>query len=265
MEQEKIGRFLSELRKEQGLTQQQLADSIGVSNKTISKWECGKGMPEISSIMPLCQMLHINVNELISGERLSEDGYSKKAEENMMNLIQETEISKKKSRNSRSILLVAVISLLLGVGLTIITNFGISNGVMFLDMPSLLPMLIVALLFLMGTGLGRPFLHAFTIVTGKKKEVSESEILQAKAAMKLVSNALLGMGIFESCVGFMAVMPINIDDSLWAKSLFISIPIALLGVFYGLIGFLLLLPIRMKLESIAGCEIPLDKKPHYRL
>lgn len=252
MDQEKIGRFLSELRKEQGLTQQQLADSIGVSNKTISKWECGKGMPEISSIMPLCQILQINVNELISGERLPEDGYSKKAEENMMNLIQETELSKKKSRNSMSVLLVAVISLVLGVGLTIISNFGISNGALFLDMPSLLPMLIVALLFLMGTGLGRPFLQAFAIVAGKKKDVSGAEILRAKAAVKLVGNAWLGMGILGSCVGFMAMMWYGVYVSTFAETLFVSIPIALLGIFYGLIGFLLLLPIRMKLESMCS-------------
>lgn len=53
MDQEKIGVFISTLRKEQGMTQQQLADAIGVSNKTISKWECGKGMPELALIVPL--------------------------------------------------------------------------------------------------------------------------------------------------------------------------------------------------------------------
>ncbi len=250
MDQEKIGRFLSELRKEQGLTQQQLADSIGVSNKTISKWECGKGMPEMSSIMPLCRTLQININELISGERLPEDGYSMKAEENMMNLIQETEHSKKKSRNSISFFCATIISLVLGIGLTIISNLGIKNGTFFLDMPTLLPMLIVTLLFLMGTGLGRPLLQAFTIVAGKK-EVSKAETQQSQAAMKLASNALLSMGIFESCVGFMGIMSHGMNSSLFAETLFVSIPIALLGIFYGLIGFLLLLPIRMKLESMS--------------
>ena len=55
MDQEKIGVFISTLRKEQGMTQQQLADAIGVSNKTISKWECGKGMPELA-LMSSCQV-----------------------------------------------------------------------------------------------------------------------------------------------------------------------------------------------------------------
>ena len=67
MNQEKIGIFISTLRKEQGLTQQQLAEAIGVSNKTISKWECGRGMPELALIVPLCHILHTNINEFLSG------------------------------------------------------------------------------------------------------------------------------------------------------------------------------------------------------
>lgn len=86
MDQEKIGGFISTLRKEQGMTQQQLADAIGVSNKTISKWECGKGMPELALIVPLCHILQISINEFLSGEHLLEKGYTEKAEVNMMNL-----------------------------------------------------------------------------------------------------------------------------------------------------------------------------------
>lgn len=250
MDQEKIGGFLSEMRKEQGMTQQQLADAIGVSNKTISKWECGKGMPEISSITPLCQILQINVNELLSGERLPEDGYSKKAEENMMNLMQETEISKKKSRNSLSIILVTVIAVLLGGGFIVVSNGGISMWATLLDWPTLLPMLIVTVLFLLGTGLGGSFLQAFAIVTGKKKVAFESEIKKANAAIRLASSTFLGMGIFQSCVGFMTIWSAYNTTSLFIESFRYTIPIALLGVLYGLIGFLLLLPIRMKLEAI---------------
>ena len=82
MDQEKIGVFISTLRKEQGMTQQQLADAIGVSNKTISKWECGKGMPELALIVPLCHILQISINEFLSGEHLLENGYTEKAEVN---------------------------------------------------------------------------------------------------------------------------------------------------------------------------------------
>lgn len=69
MDQEKIGVFISTLRKEQGMTQQQLADAIGVSNKTISKWECGLGFPDINTIKPLADVLEVSVLEIMQSER----------------------------------------------------------------------------------------------------------------------------------------------------------------------------------------------------
>lgn len=170
----------------------------------------------------------------------------------MMNLIQETEISKKKSRNSLAVILVTVIALLLGGGFIVVSNGGVSMGVTLLDWSTLFPMLIVTILFVLGTGLGHPFLQAFTIATGKKKVVSETERIRAKAAIKLASNTLLGMGIFQTCVGFMVILPAYKNTALFIECLTVSIPIALLGILYGLVGFLLFLPIRMKLEAIAG-------------
>ena len=81
MDQEKIGKFISDLRKGIGLTQKELAEQLGISDKAVSKWERGNSMPDISVLMKLCQILKINVNELLSGEKLSQDSYSKKAEE----------------------------------------------------------------------------------------------------------------------------------------------------------------------------------------
>ncbi len=96
MDQIKIGRFIASIRKEQNFTQRQLAEKLNISDKTISKWECGNGLPEVSLMLPLCDALKINVNELLSGERLSDDNYHEKAEENVMDLIREKEESKKK-------------------------------------------------------------------------------------------------------------------------------------------------------------------------
>lgn len=95
MNQDKIGVFISELRKEQGLTQKELADKIGVSDKTISKWETCRGIPDMTYIESLCTSLGITMNELISGERLSDEAYSKKAEENIMTLMNENENNKR--------------------------------------------------------------------------------------------------------------------------------------------------------------------------
>ena len=70
MDQEKIGRFIQSCRKEAGLTQAALAEKLGITDRAVSKWEHGKSMPDVSIMMELCSMLHINVNELLSGEHL---------------------------------------------------------------------------------------------------------------------------------------------------------------------------------------------------
>jgi len=96
MDQIRIGRFIAEERKRKGYTQKQLAEKLLISDKTISKWERGNGFPEVSLLLPLCNELDITVNELLSGERVSESDYRRKAEENMMNLVKEAQESKKK-------------------------------------------------------------------------------------------------------------------------------------------------------------------------
>ena len=88
MDQIIIGKFIASERKRKGYTQRQLADLLQISDKTISKWERGNGFPEVSLLLPLCRELDITVNELLSGERVSEEDYQKdyqqKAEENMV-------------------------------------------------------------------------------------------------------------------------------------------------------------------------------------
>lgn len=87
MNQIKTGKFIAQIRKEKGMTQRQLADELLISDKTVSKWETGKGMPEVSLMMPLCEVLGINVNELLTGERIPDESYKEKAEETMMDLM----------------------------------------------------------------------------------------------------------------------------------------------------------------------------------
>ena len=96
MDQVKIGKFISNERKAKGYTQKQLSELLGISDKTISKWECGNGFPEASLLLPLCNELEITVNELLTGERISQQNYKKKAEENMVNMIREKEENKQK-------------------------------------------------------------------------------------------------------------------------------------------------------------------------
>ena len=86
MDLAKIGKFIAEQRKSKKLTQVQLAEKLMVSEKTISKWECGHGFPDTSLILPLCKELGISANELLSGKNLSNNDYKEKAEENLLKL-----------------------------------------------------------------------------------------------------------------------------------------------------------------------------------
>lgn len=96
MDQVKIGQFIKAIRKEKNLTQREVAERLGISEKTVSKWETGNGLPEVSLMLPLCNFLEISVNELLSGERLDEKRYFEKAEQNIMSLMEEKATAKKK-------------------------------------------------------------------------------------------------------------------------------------------------------------------------
>ena len=86
----KIGQFLAKLRQEKKLTQEQLGEKIGVTNKTISRWENGNYLPPVEMLMQLSQFYDISINELLSGERLSEDTFKANAEENVKQLLSQS-------------------------------------------------------------------------------------------------------------------------------------------------------------------------------
>lgn len=98
MDQKKTGALIAMIRKEKGYTQRELADRLELSEKTISKWECGNGLPEVSIMMPLCQILGISANELLTGERLPVYDILKRMEDTMMELIKEIEYEQLKNR-----------------------------------------------------------------------------------------------------------------------------------------------------------------------
>ena len=67
MDQAKIGRFIAERRRARGLTQRALAEALGVSDRTVSKWECGGGLPELANLLPLCALLGVTADQLLRG------------------------------------------------------------------------------------------------------------------------------------------------------------------------------------------------------
>ncbi len=95
MDQIKIGKFILNCRKEKGITQEQLAEKLGVTSKSISRWENGNTMPDYTLLKGLCNELDINVNELLSGEKIKGNDYMNKSEENLIKLRKQIDKRKK--------------------------------------------------------------------------------------------------------------------------------------------------------------------------
>lgn len=119
MDQVKVGKYIYDKRKELGLTQKELAEKIGVTDKSVSKWERGDGLPDVSRLSPLCETLNVTINELIAGEDLSEEALTQKTEENIIELIKENE--NRKSSNKLMVILGVILAVfalcLLGISI----------------------------------------------------------------------------------------------------------------------------------------------------
>ena len=96
MDLSKIGRFIAEQRKKQGLTQAELAEKLFITDRAVSKWETGKSMPDSSIMLDLCKVLNISVNDLLSGEVTHMENYNEKLEQNLLEMVKEKEKSDKR-------------------------------------------------------------------------------------------------------------------------------------------------------------------------
>ena len=112
----KIGKFIAQCRKEKNMTQAELAEKLNITDRAISKWETGKGMPDSSIMLDLCNELNISVNELLSGEVIEMNDYDKKAEENLLKLNKSNQyISKKLLQSIIAIILLVLIIIVIGL------------------------------------------------------------------------------------------------------------------------------------------------------
>ena len=121
MDQIKIGKFISSCRKEQGMTQAALAEKLGISDRAVSKWETGKSMPDSGIMLELCELLGINVNELLSGERIMTEVYDKRAEENLLEMRRQVE--EKNRQLLRTEYLIVLPAVVLGLVLILVASF----------------------------------------------------------------------------------------------------------------------------------------------
>ena len=108
MNQDKIGKFISKKRKEKNLTQEQLAEKLGVTDRSVSNWENGKNMPDLSLFKPLCDELGISINDLMSGEKIDKNDYIETLEENIVNMV--VNLENKKKRRKR--ILISILGIL---------------------------------------------------------------------------------------------------------------------------------------------------------
>lgn len=240
-DQKKIGEFISHARKEKGLTQRQLADEIGVTDKAISRWETGRGMPDTGTIPFLCTALGINVNELLSGERLSVEAYGGKAEDNMVKLIKDNEQIKKTSKENRVGTVVGMVILLLF--LTAIVLFGRGQIGWFVDMPSLLAVMGIWLIIVGISGQFSDFFKGILIAFHSKRvsgpDISE-QALCSEYAIDFGIKAMTFSGAVSSIIGVVLALGTLGDLSRLGPAL----AVAILTAFYAAILCLLFMVVK---------------------
>ena len=131
MDQVRIGKFIAKCRKEKNMTQAELAEKLNITDRAISKWETGKGMPDSSIMLDLCKELNITVNELLSGEMIKMENYDRKAEENFIKLQKEKEDSDKRLLFTETII-GTIITTLTMTGHIITTLYAATTTLLFL-------------------------------------------------------------------------------------------------------------------------------------
>lgn len=196
MNQEEIGKFIAECRREKHLTQAQLAERLNLTDRAVSKWETGKSMPDSSVMLELCEILGITVNELLSGEKISGDAYGEKADEILV------ELTKKGENSIRINGIVAIlfsVSLLIGILVCAICDIAISGGFTWALIPisSMLLAWVVSIPVILlgrrGIGGGLFFLSVFIFpylyLLGKL--IGEASVFTVGAAMSGISLAYL--------------------------------------------------------------------------
>ncbi len=218
MDQVKVGEFISRARKERGMTQKELAEQIGISDKTISRWETGNGLPDMAYLTPLCDFLEVSVNELLSGEKLPPNEYSMKAEENIIALLQENQNNK---RSGRVQFAIGIILLIVSV---IILNMSMSGErnvwINFIDFPSLIFLVISSL--------------ACVFISGKSGK---------KDVIALLKKSIIPLGAIISLVAIVVIFT-DLSGEVLGKNL----AVALLSLIYSVVAYLILVLLEARIK-----------------
>ena len=201
-------------------------------------------MPDNSILIELCEILEINVNELLSGEKLSDDSYHGKAEENIVKLMEQSENDRKRERNALVGGLLGTVALI--VALVWIIGMASGDLVWYMDIPSLMVIVPITVIVLLTSGLAKDFFAAFAICFGTHKPVDEDKLGRAVAAHKLVLIVVPVTGVITSLVAVVSLFGnYNVVDSIGQ-----NLAVAFLTVLYSLIFDLMLLPVSGRLWAM---------------
>ena len=244
LDQEKTGNYIAEKRKQLGMTQKQLAEQVGLTDKAVSKWERGKSVPDSAMIADLCGILHISVNEFLSGEDIGEESYPDKAEENMKVLMKEHIFQKKNSKLIILSMAVGFILTLIGLTAAFMNIQDLYIFSYFVDIPSLLFLLGIDLIVLVLSGAVIDFFRSPAICFGKGKN-EEEQITKSIRAVKLtlVLNVLAGAFIFTG------QLILTMPQALKAGTMPQIISVLIITVWYSIFFDLLLLPVLFRLQK----------------
>ena len=118
MDLQKIGAFLKELRKEKGFTQEQLAETLNVSRRTVSRWETGSNMPDLDLLMEIADLYEVDLREMLNGERKSEDKMNKELEETVLQVAEYTNADKQRvTKTVQGFFLLGILALVINVAM----------------------------------------------------------------------------------------------------------------------------------------------------
>ena len=118
MDLQKIGTFLKDLRKEKGLTQEQLAETLNVSRRTVSRWETGSNMPDLDLLMEIADLYEVDLREMLNGERKSEDKMNKELEETVLQVAEYTNADKQRvTKTVQGFFLLGILALVINVAM----------------------------------------------------------------------------------------------------------------------------------------------------
>lgn len=216
MDQVRTGAFIQQTRKEMGMTQKELAEKLHISDKTISKWETGKGLPDVSLLPLVCETLHININEFLAGEKLPPNELAKKAEDNTLSLLRENYESKK-----RNIVSIIIGACLLFFGLVTMFCWGTLRIAQYIDVPTFWICLCLN--------------GAIVLLSGKR---SKKEIIH------LLKGIVIPVGISVCITAIISVMGALDDPKLIGRELAIST----LAILYSLVTYIILIVIEQKIK-----------------